>query len=121
MGAKAILRLALGLVIGFAGAFVTLQTIDRFSSGPEGPVPVAVMLGEPDIAGYCARDESARLEAFALTEDAYGWQCAGFVGRLWTATGLNMGEVCRWQFGDAAYERLIDADSPTGWRCVSDP
>lgn len=121
MGARAILRLFVGLVIGFAGAFATLQAIERFGSESEVGEPVAIILGEPDIDGFCERDTDRRMRAFATSTGPFGWQCVGLIGRLWTSEDVDIGDVCRWEYGDVAYERLVDAQSSDGWRCVRNP
>lgn len=118
-GGPALLRLLLGLAIGFAGAWVTLQAIDRFGSNGD-LEPTEIALGRPDFDGYCDRDDGRRLRALTTTGDAYGWQCAGPVRGLWTTEPIVVEDVCRWQHGPAATARLVD-DAADGWQCVSDP
>jgi hypothetical protein len=116
----ALLRLLLGLVLGFAGAYVTLQAIDRFS--PAAPVdPLEVVLGPPSFDSYCARDEGRQLRGVATTGDANGWQCVGRIQGLWTTEPIVVDEVCRWEHGSAATGRLFDPIDPAGWMCVTAP
>lgn len=115
---RAALKLVVGFALGFVGAFVTIQAIDRFGPRDE-PDPLEIVLGDPDVEAWCARDHDLR--AVSTSGDANGWECAGLVRGLWTTEAVAIGEVCRWQFGVAASERLVDASVPDGWVCVTDP
>lgn len=118
--ATRVLRLFIGLVVGFLGAFVTVEAIERFGTEPGSGERLETVLGEPDFDQYCRHtDESLR--GVATTSDAFGWQCVGFVRSLWTAEGIDVGALCRWQFGADARERLTTESSVSGWRCVTDP
>lgn len=116
---RALLRSGLGLLIGFVGAFVTLQVIDRVDAEPEA-APLEVVLGRPDFDDYCARD-GQQLRALATTGDADGWHCVGRVQGLWTTTPIAIDEACRWEHGRQALARLAEPDQPDGWVCVESP
>lgn len=120
MTARALGKLLLGLTLGFVGAFVTLQAIDRFGPAAE-PDPLELVLGPPDFDAYCERGPDDRLRAVATTGDAFGWQCVGLVHQLWTTADVDIAEVCRWHYGVTASERLVDGSVPDGWVCVTDP
>lgn len=119
VSARSILRLLVGLLIGFIGVFVTLQAVDYFE--PDAAFePLEVVLGVPDFEGYCTRDDP-QLRGVATTGDAFGWQCVGLVDRLWTTQDLTANEVCRWEYGPTAFARLADESEAGGWICAGDP
>lgn len=118
-GGRALLRLPLSLLVGFFGAFATLQVIEYFDTDPAAE-PLEVVLGVPDFEAYCARDEPG-LRGITTTGDAFGWQCVGLVQRLWTTEMLDVNSVCQWQYGSAAFARLSDESDVNGWRCASSP
>lgn len=120
MTGRAIAKLLLGFALGFTGAFATLQAIDRFDADDD-PDPLEIVIGAPDFDAYCERGPDNRLRAVATTGDAFGWQCAGVVRQLWTTHDVEVADVCRWQYGDVASARLVDAAVPEGWLCVTDP
>lgn len=120
MTARSLLRLAFGLLTGFLGAFITIQAIDRFSDDPA-IEPLEFVLGAPDFDAFCGRSEDGALRAVSTTGDASGWECVGLLRQLWTTEEVDVGEVCRWQYGVAASVRLIDASEPDGWMCVTQP
>lgn len=118
MSWRTLYKLALGFSLGFVGAFVTIQAIDRFGPSPEAE-PLEVVLGAPDFDAFCTRDLD--LAAVSTSGEPDGWVCAGLVGGLWTTRPVDVQEVCRWNYGTAASERLVDASVPDGWVCVTDP
>ena len=120
MTGRALAKLLLGLALGFVGAFVTLQAIDRF--GPaDAPDPLEVVLGPADFDAYCERGPDDRLRAVATTGDAFGWQCVGTVGGFWTAEPVTADEVCRSEHGAQAVGRLVGDGDVDGWFCVTSP
>jgi hypothetical protein len=117
----ALARRVVGLGVGFLGAFVTLQAIERFASATDPTERTELVLGQPDFDAYCRRDADRDLDGVLTDTDAFGWQCVGFVQSFWTAERANAAEVCAWQFGVEASARLVDESSPDGWRCVTSP
>ena len=109
-------RAALGLTVGFVGTFATIQAVDRL--GPSG-AGVEMVLGVPDLSGYCSRENEA-LRPLLVVADAYGWECAGPISNVWTSTVVDIDAVCQWQHDRRARARLDDPGLPEGWRCVTD-
>lgn len=117
MIAHPIVRAGLGLAVGFVGAFAVIQAVDQL--GPSDTADAEMVLGVPDLGGYCARDNDALL-AMLISPDPYGWECAGPVSNVWTSTVIDIDAVCRWQHDDEARAKLVDPERPEGWRCVTD-
>lgn len=114
-----VVRALLGLAVGFAGAFITVQAIDLVDQ-TRSPETLDVVLGQPDIERYCLTFDDHSRTAM-LTDD--GWKCAGFVQGLWSSFAIDMSEVCRRQFDPASTARVVNLDvgQPTDWRCVVAP
>lgn len=110
-------RAGLGLVAGFIGSFAVIQAIDRL--GEVGPSGTSIVLGVPDLSGYCSRESDALLPLLVVP-NPYGWECAGPISNVWTSTVIDVDAVCQWQHGERARARLVDPDRPEGWRCVTD-
>jgi hypothetical protein len=111
-------RAALGLAVGFLGAFAVIQAVDRL--GPSDRNAQAEMvLGVPDLNGYCARENDA-LRPLLVVADPNGWECAGPISNVWTSTAVNFDAVCQWQHDEMARARLVEPELPSGWRCVTD-
>lgn len=121
LSAQALARRVVGLGVGFLGAFITLQAIERFESDGDSVERIELVLGQPDFSAYCSRDTERHLEGVTTEGDAFGWQCVGFVQSFWTTEEATPAEVCAWQFGVEASARLVDESSPGGWRCVTSP
>lgn len=117
----ALARRVVGLGVGFLGAFVTLQAIERFASDTDPIERIELVLGQPDFDAYCGRDTARDLDGVTTDTGAFGWQCVGFVQSFWTTERADAAEVCAWQFGVEASARLVDESSPDGWRCVTSP
>jgi hypothetical protein len=117
---RAVAKLLVGLTLGFVGAFVTLQAIDRFGPHTEAG-PLEIVLGSPDFDGYCSRADGWRLRGVATTGDALGWRCVGSVRGLWTTEPVVVDDVCKWAHGPTAAARLVDEAADDGWLCVSTP
>ncbi|MFZ8998828.1 MAG: hypothetical protein ACO3D0_10720 [Ilumatobacteraceae bacterium] len=115
---RGMLRLPIGLAIGFVSVLVTVQAIDRFAPSDDGLS--GRDLGPPDLDGYCART-TPPLRAVTVTGGADGWNCVGLVERLWTSVEVDIGDVCRWTFAPNAKALVVDASSSDGWRCVTGP
>jgi hypothetical protein len=115
---RGVLRLPIGLAIGFVSVVITIQAIERFTPSDEGLS--GRDLGPPDIEGYCAR-ATPPLRAVTLTSDPYGWICVGLVEQLWTSVDLDIVEVCRWTFEQNASALVVEGSTPVGWRCVAGP
>ena len=116
---RPIARAALGLGVGFVGTFATIQAVDHLDpSNPSGP-PVEMVLGPPDLKGYCTRDVDALLPLLVVA-NPYGWECAGPISNVWTSTVIDLDAVCQWQHDNRARARLVNPDVPEGWRCVTD-
>ena len=113
---RPLVRSGLGLVVGFVGAFAVIQAVDRL--GPADS-PSEVVLGVPDLGGYCERDHEGLLPLL-VSPDPYGWECAGPISNMWTSTVIDIDAVCQWQHDEPARARLVDPDRPEGWRCVTD-
>jgi hypothetical protein len=113
---RSIARAALGLVAGFTGAFAVIQAVDRL--GTEGARSSEIVLGVPDLSGYCSRHTEALLPLLVVP-NPYGWECAGPIANVWTSTVIDFDEVCQWQHTVRARARLV-IDRPEGWRCVTD-
>jgi hypothetical protein len=109
-------RSALGLAVGFLGALVVIQAVDRL--GPTGGSGEMV-LGVPDLGGYCAREHDALLPLLVVP-DPYGWECAGPISNVWTSTVIDFDAVCQWQYDERARAELVDPERPEGWRCITD-
>lgn len=117
MSWRALYKLALGFSLGFLGAYVTIQAIDRFAPAAE-EEPLEIVLGAPDFDAFCSRDQGRDLRGVTTTGDPYGWQCVGTVGGLWTTEPLEPEDVCRWEHGAGVFARLVTVDDPAGWMCV---
>ena len=109
-----IVRAGLGLAGGFAGTFAVIEAVDWLGPTDRG---AEVVLGVPDLRGYCSRDES--LLPLLVAPDPYGWECAGPIANIWTSAVIDFDEVCRWQYDEQASAQLVDPDRPEGWRCIS--
>lgn len=114
---RALVKLLVRFGVGFVGAFVTLQAIERFGSHTDAD-PLEMVLGAPDFDGFCARD-GGQLRGVATTGDAFGWRCVGTVRGLWTTESIAVDEACKWEHGPAALARLVDEESDEGWFCVA--
>ena len=119
MIAHPIARAGIGLAVGFLGAFAVIQAVDRLGPTEPGGDGTEIVLGVPDLGGYCARENDALL-AMLISPDPYGWECAGPVSTVWTSTGIDIDAVCRWQHDDETRAELVDPERPEGWRCVTD-
>jgi hypothetical protein len=112
-------RAGLGLTAGFVGTFAVIQAVDLLgptaSTGRNGEV----VLGVPDLNGYCSRENEA-LRPLLVAADPYGWECAGPVSNVWISTVIDVDAVCQWQHDEMARAELVDADLPASWRCVTD-
>ncbi len=114
-----LVRAALGLLVGFVGAFVVIQAVDRLGPSARANAQVEVVVGVPDLSGYCTRDHDGLLPLL-VSPDPYGWECAGPISNVWTSTPIDFDAVCRWQHDERARAVLVDPDRPEGWRCVTD-
>jgi len=115
---RGLLRLPIGLTIGFVSVFVTVQVIDRFAPSYAGLSERD--LGPPDVDAYCAGMDPP-LRAVTVTSGADAWNCVGLVERLWTSVDVDIGDVCRWTFDPNASALLVDPSTPNDWRCVVGP
>lgn len=109
-----LVRAVIGFVAGFALAATTIVFAGSLEDADDAVLDIT--LGEPDIDGYCARD-GADLRPIETASLEFGWRCAGRVDGLWHVAGIDMVELCRWQFGADATARLV-SDDTDGWRCV---
>jgi hypothetical protein len=115
-----LVRSALGLAVGFVGAFAVIQAVDQL-----GPADAddgggsEVVLGVPDLGGYCVREHEGLLPLL-VSPDPNGWECAGPISNVWTSTVIDIDAVCQWQHDELARAVLVDPDRPEGWRCVTD-
>jgi hypothetical protein len=114
-----IVRSGLGLAVGFFGAFAVIQAVDRLGPGDSGGSGSEVVLGVPDLGGYCVREHEGLLPLL-VSPDPYGWECAGPISNVWTSTVIDIDAVCQWQYDEPARAQLVDPDRPEGWRCVTD-
>jgi hypothetical protein len=114
-----LVRAGLGLAVGFVGAFVVIEAADRLGPSDGSGDDVEVVLGVPDLGGYCSREHDALLPLLVVP-DPYGWECAGPISNVWTSTEIDFDAVCRWQHDERARARLVDPERPEGWRCVTD-
>ena len=118
-------RMVLGLLVGFTGAYVAIEAIDRFGTEPGTGERLEVVLGRPDFEAYCGRDNSELVVTPAvrdpIDDDPLGWSCSGPVRGLFSTIAIDIDDVCRVQFEPRARARLFDLDDPNGWRCISDP
>ena len=110
-------RSGLGLAVGFVGAFAVIQAVDLL--GPADDSSAEMVLGVPNLAGYCVREHEALLPLL-VSPDPYGWECAGPISNVWTSTVIDIDAVCQWQHDEPARAVLVDPDRPEGWRCVTD-
>lgn len=109
---RQLLRGAIGLVVGFAGAAATIAAIDQIDGDRDRD---DVRLGPFDVEGYCARDDG--MTALLLGSDAFGWQCVGYRNGIFDDYQVVADDVCRWQHGDRAYAVLTDPGNTLGWEC----
>ena len=109
-----IVRALIGFVTGFALAATTIVFAGYLDSADEDVLDITP--GEPDMAGFCARDGSD-LQPIDPTSLAFGWRCAGRVDGLWRVASIDMIELCQWQYGPDATARLV-SDDADGWRCI---
>jgi hypothetical protein len=114
---RSIARAALGLAAGFIGTFSVIQAVDRLGADPNRSTEI--VLGVPDLSRYCSRENDALLPLLVVP-NPYGWECAGPIANVWTSTVIDFDAVCQWQHGKRARARLVVADRPEGWRCVTD-
>jgi hypothetical protein len=110
-------RSALSLAVGFGSAFVVIQAVDRL--GPHERVSRQLVLGVPDLGGYCER-EHERMLPLLVAPDPYAWECAGPISNVWTSMVIDIDAVCQWQHNERARGWLLDPSRPEGWRCVID-
>jgi hypothetical protein len=111
-------RAALSLAVGFGAAFVVIQAVERL--GPSDRVGRQIVLGIPDLRGYCERDQEG-LIPLLVAPDPYAWECAGPISNIWTTTVIDFDAVCQWQHNERARSLLIDPSRPeVAWRCVID-
>ncbi|MGA1076613.1 MAG: hypothetical protein ACO307_16000, partial [Ilumatobacteraceae bacterium] len=84
---RGMLRLPIGLAIGFVSVFVVVQAIDRFAPSADGLS--GRDLGPPDLDGYCART-TPPMRATRVTGGPYGWSCVGLLEQLWTSAEIDI-------------------------------
>lgn len=113
-----LVQAGLGLAVGFGGAFAVIQAVDRL--GPSEPGDTPVVLGAPDFASYCEQ-QGESLEPVLVTDDPYGWLCAGTLSGREITVSIDPHVVCRWQFTTRAVATLEEPGDPEGWRCVVEP
>ncbi len=108
------IRVIAGFLVGFGVATATIGAVDRF--GGDGDGTVVLLLGEPDVTGYCTRDDPAA-RAVQVSSAIDGRRCLAQVDGGWEEITIDMVAVCRWQHGDGTNARLV-GDSVGDWRCV---
>lgn len=114
MTGRALLRRAIGFSVGFATA---LTIIVATEAGRRSTTPVIEVVGAPDVFDYCRSGEFV-LEAALRSDDADGWRCVGRRNQIWGFDPVDFDDVCRTQFGEAAWALTEDPSSPYEWRCV---
>jgi hypothetical protein len=113
-----LVRAALGLLVGFVGAFAVIQAVDRLGPAERTRDGAERVLGVPDLDGYCTREHDALLPLL-VSPDPYGWECAGPIANVWTSTVIDIDAVCQWQHDARARAELVVPDRPEGWRCIT--
>ncbi|HUF98407.1 MAG TPA: hypothetical protein VMM60_09780 [Ilumatobacter sp.] len=108
-----LLGAAAALMLGFGGALVVFEAVER-----GGPVdPAESVVGSPDINKHCS-ELGDRFGAAMQGTDAYGWRCAGLTSGMWETRVVDISDVCASQFGSSSYSIVLDVDDPMSWRCV---
>jgi len=110
----------IGLAVGFLGASITIEVVDRLGNSQGSGERLEVVLGHPDLAAFCEQNDSG----LVVTSSGPGpenWHCSGPVDGLFTTISIDLDEVCRTQFEPGARARLFEPDDPDGWRCIADP
>lgn len=114
-----------GLLVGFSGGIVAIETIARSGDEPETGERLEAVLGHPNFEEYCGRDGGEFIVTPASDDPAgdgrLGWSCSGSTQGLSETIAIDVDDVCRTQFEVTARARLFDLDDPDGWRCISDP
>jgi hypothetical protein len=111
-----LVRLVVGLSIGFFGAMATFFIVDRY--GDDTPLGSVDVLGEPDYDRYCGQ-RPGELEAKVIQQEADGWRCIGLIDGFFVEEELDADTVCKWQFGVEADGDVVDESDPDGWRCIA--
>ena len=114
-----VVRAMLALAVGFVGAFVVIQAVERLGPAERVGVRNEMVLGVPDLSGYCSREHDGLLPLL-VAPDPYGWECAGPIENVWTSTVIDVDAVCRWQYDEPVRAHLTDPERPESWRCVTD-
>lgn len=106
-----LVRLVVGLSVGFAGAVAVVWAIDLLGD-EAGVVAFETTAGAPDFTAYCA---AQGLEARAIGDMAPTWVCVGVRDGSWSSTPIDVRAVCAEQ-----YQGARASGSPSaGWRCVA--
>lgn len=110
-----LVRLLVGVSVGFLGAVTTVAAIGWLDPGDDiGLIVSADVQGEPDFGSYCAERS---LQAIEIGLEGDRWRCVGRVNGFWTHVQVSVDDVCREQYAASTARRQDDL--PLGWACVN--
>jgi hypothetical protein len=110
-----LIRGVVAFLIGFVGAFATIQAIDLASDDDS---VERVVLGALDIDAYCRSLDGDQVSAALVADTAFGWRCVGRRNGIWGQEAVDMHLACRTQFEIDAWAETVDPSDPTSWVCV---